>query len=104
MSRGPDIGTLLTRALERQARLAGCAGHIVTADWERWASATFTGARHRITLSALPCPATEAWLAGLSEAEIDVRGHLVADLEIVAVRRQVDAVHADLEVLTVEMQ
>ncbi|OYW22197.1 MULTISPECIES: hypothetical protein [unclassified Sphingomonas] len=104
MSGGPDIGTLLTRALEHQARHAGCPIEINGADWDRWASATFTGARHRIAISTLPCPATEAWLAGLSEADFDLRGHLVADLAVGSVRRTATNVTAELEVLTVEIR
>lgn len=104
MSRGPDIGIALTRAIERGSRRARCPAQILTADWDRWASATFHGARHRIALALLPCPATEAWLAGLAEAEFDVRGHLVADVDLVAVRRTAARVEADLEVLTVELR
>lgn len=102
MSRRPDIGTALTRAIERQSRLARCPAEIVNAQWERWASATFSGARHRITVALLPCPASETWLSGLREAEFDVRGHLIADLDVVAVRRTAPRVEAELEVLTVE--
>lgn len=102
MSRGPDIGTALNRAIERQTRYARCPADIVNADWERWASATFTGARHRITVAMLPCPAAEAWLSTVRDAEFDVRGHLVADVDVVAVRRLAPRVEADLEILTVE--
>src|SRR3546814_4063348 len=51
MSRGPDAGTLLTRALIAAAAADGVAYAITDADWTRWASATFTGAQHRLTLS-----------------------------------------------------
>lgn len=104
MSRGPEIGTLLTRALDRQARHARCPIEIVSADWDRWASATFTGARHHLSLSTFPCPAAEAWLAGLREAEFDLPGHLVADLAVTAIQRTAKCVTADLEILTVEMR
>ncbi len=104
MSRGPDIGTALTRAIERGSRHARCPAQIMAADWDRWASATFTGARHRIAVAMLPCPATEAWLTSLTEAEFDVAGHLVADVDVVAVRRTAARVEADLEVLTVELR
>lgn len=102
MSRGPDIGTALTRAIERHSRYARCPAEIVSATWQRWASATFTGARHCVTVAMLPCPATEAWLTSLRDAEFDVRGHLVADVDVVAVRRLAPRVEADLEILTVE--
>jgi hypothetical protein len=102
MSRGPDIGTALARAIDRQSRLAACPVEILAADWESWASATFTGARHRITVSALPGAAAETWLTNLTDAEFAIRGHLVADMVVVAVRRRANAIQADLEVLTVE--
>lgn len=102
MSRGPDIGTALLRALEKQARHAGCPVSVLHADWQRWASATFAGARHQISVSACPCPALNDWLGGLPEAEFVMRGHLVADVVVTAVRRSAASVEADLEVLTVE--
>ncbi len=102
MSRGPDIGTALSRAIELHSRYARCPADIVSATWQRWASATFTGARHRITVALLPCPATETWLNSLRDAEFDLRGHLVADVDVVAVRRLAPRVEADLEILTVE--
>ena len=52
MSRGPDPGTALVRALEANARRAGCPVRMTASDWTRWASATFTGARHDLTLEA----------------------------------------------------
>lgn len=102
MSRGPDIGTALTRAITQQARRADCTVEIVTADWEQWASATFVGARHQITLAAPLNPAIERWLGGLADAEFAISGHLVADLAINATRKSADRVEAELEILTVE--
>ncbi|WP_137864976.1 MULTISPECIES: hypothetical protein [unclassified Sphingomonas] len=102
MSRGPDAGTLLRRAIEANAEAAGCPVVPVESDWTRWASATFTGARHLLALAAPPSPALDAWIAHLPEAELRLRGHLVADLVIEHVRRAADAVTVSLEVLTVE--
>ncbi|OYY72438.1 hypothetical protein [Sphingomonas sp. 28-63-12] len=104
MSRGPDIGTALIRAIGRHAGDAGCAIEIVSADWDHWASATFAGARHQITLAAEACPAITGWLGGLAEAEFDISGHLVADLAVTAVRRSGGRIEAALEVLTVEVR
>lgn len=100
MSRGPDATTLLERRLRIAAEAAGVAITIVTADATPWASATFNGARHRLTLVGEGA-AFERWVARLPEADLPVRGHLVADL---VVRRAVaeDGVVIDLEVLTVE--
>ncbi|MEP9361064.1 hypothetical protein [Sphingomonas sp. KR3-1] len=102
MSRGPDAETLLRRALEAGAEAAGCPVTLVQSDWTRWASATFTGARHLLSLAAPPSPALDAWIAGLPETELRLRGHLVADLVVEHVRRAEDRVTIALEVLTVE--
>lgn len=75
---------------------------VVDADWVPWASATFTGARHRLTIVAEKGPATMAWLAALPEMELPIAGHLVADLAVIAVEQDEEALRATLEVLTVE--
>lgn len=97
MSRGPDAATLLERRLRIAAEAAGVTVTVGEADWTRWASATFVGARHRLTLSGSGV-AFDAWIAGLAEANLPLRGHLVADVALVA--RTGDAVM--VEVLTVE--
>ncbi|MDG2534307.1 hypothetical protein P6144_11655 [Sphingomonas sp. HITSZ_GF] len=104
MSRGPDAETLLRRALEASAEAAGCPVTLAESDWARWASATFTGARHLLALTAPPSPALDAWIAALPEAELRLRGHLVADLVVEHVRRAGDSVRVSLEVLTVEQR
>ena len=102
MSRGPDAATLLERALIAGAQAAGCPVTVAHADLTRWASATFTGARHMLTLAATASPALERWIADLPEAEFALRGHLVADLSVEAVRREGADVTVMLEILTVE--
>jgi hypothetical protein len=102
MSRGPDAATLLARALLAGAEGAGCPVTIVEADWSRWASVTFTGARHMLRLAAPPSPALIAWVAALPETEFVLRGHLVADLSVAAVRHAGAEIAIELEVLTVE--
>ena len=102
MSRGPDAATLLARALTGSAAAAACPVTLVSSDWSRWASATFTGARHSVVLSAPPSPALIAWIATLPEAELVLRGHLVADLSVIAVRHAGDEITMGLEILTVE--
>ena len=97
MSRGPDAATLLERRLRIAAEAAGVAVTVGEADWTPWASATFVGARHRLTVSGSGI-AFDAWVAGLAEAELPLRGHLVADIAVVT--RTEDAVV--VEVLTVE--
>ena len=103
MSRGPDIGTLLQRALLRDAAAAGCNVTIADAETTRWASATFAGARHRIVLAGPDDAALAAWLGGAAEADLPVRGHLVADLIVAAVARRDGAAEVAIEALTVEV-
>lgn len=102
MSGWPDAGAQLERALTRSAEQAGFALVIRAASWTRWASATFTGARHRVTVTATPSPAFDRWLAALPEAEFRLRGHLVADLVVTGERRTGELADAELEALTVE--
>jgi len=98
MSRGPDVGTRLARAIE-----ASRPGGVVLARESRpWASVTFSGARHRLTIEAGAEPGLEAWIAGLPEQEMRVPGHLVADLEVVSVERRAGGARVAIEVLTVE--
>ncbi|MDJ0277192.1 hypothetical protein QLH51_10340 [Sphingomonas sp. 2R-10] len=98
MSRGPDATTLLERRLRIAAEAAGATIAIVAADATPWASATFNGARHRLTLAGGGA-AFERWIAALPEADLPLRGHLVADVQVVG-RAVAGAV--GLEVLTVE--
>lgn len=101
MSRGPDIGTLLVRALYRLSCTAGCPLEIVESDWVRWASATFSGARHAQVWCAAPSAALDDWLAALPEADVVLRGHLLADIVVSAVTRTADTVRIEIAALTV---
>ena len=102
MSRGPDVTTLL----ERRLLLAGQAGrHGITIDGIEstpWASATFNGARHRVRLGGTATSELQAWLQALPEAELPLRGHLVADLALLSSEVEGDRLRAEIEVLTVE--
>src|SRR3546814_16519572 len=80
----------------------GVACAITDADWTRWASATFTGAQHRLTLSGAFTPALDDWLTALPDREFALPGHLVADLTILAMRASPDRIEAELHALTVE--
>ena len=102
MSRGPDPGTALVRALEANAKRAGCPVRLNASDWTRWASATFTGTRHSLTLTAAASPRLDRWLMGLSEAEFALRNYLLADLVVTRMCRDGDRVTVTLEALTVE--
>ena len=72
-----------------------------------WASATFTGARHELTFRIEgdgAKAAADAFLANLSAAEFQLRGHIMADIALLWEER-VDGeelVRISLEALTVE--
>lgn len=102
MSRGPDAATLLERALQASAEAAGCPISVQKAQMTRWASNTFTGARHILTLAGEASPALDAWMAALPEAEFALRGHLVAETSVQSTCCEDAAVTAVLEVLTLE--
>ena len=99
---GTDVGALFGRALERSADAAGLSLAIERASATRWASATFTGTRHDLTLTLAPGPAAAAWLATLPEAEWTIRGQLVADLRVMRAAVTADRLTAVIEALTVE--
>lgn len=80
--RGPDVATMLVRTLREQALAAGCTIHLVAIEGRPWASATFTGMQHRLTIAAVAVPGLRSWIAGLPEAEFTMRGHIVADLVV----------------------
>lgn len=101
MSRGPDAGVRLERALIASAAQAGCAVTIIDATWLRWASATFAGARHTIWLEATAGPALDRWLADLPEADLALRESLVADLAVAQVVHAEGQARITLEALTV---
>lgn len=102
MSRGPDAATAFHRALIVSAEQGGCAVTIDRFETDRWSSATFTGARHQLMISAEAGQAIDAWLDALPEAELPVRHHLVADIVVTARRRVGERMECDLEALTVE--
>lgn len=101
-ARGPDAGTLLRRAIERDAERHGCDVLVDAVDLTPWASATFAGARHRLTLRGDPGAAFDAWLARLPEADLPLRRHLVADLALLSVTHRDGTATCEIEALTVE--
>ena len=102
MSRGPDAHTLLLRALCASAEKVGCDVTICASDLMRWESATFSGARHSVTLGATHSPRFDRWVGQLPEAEFSLRTHLVADLTVSSLTRNGDQATVTLEVLTIE--
>jgi hypothetical protein len=75
---------------------------VASADWTRWASATFSGARHDIALRASGSDALDRWIAALPDSDLSAPGMLVADLLVMAVRREGEKVTILIEALTVE--
>ena len=92
-----DAAVLLVRALGIAARAAGATIVVRATDERCWASATFAGIRHRIDLEVGSDAATGDWLAALPDAELMLRGHLVADLAVERLGAQVR-----LDILTIE--
>jgi len=76
-----DAATLLARLLAARAAAAGVV--LIVQDWRTrpWASATFVGERHEV-LAAMTGEAAPGFLAGLPEADLPLRGHLVADVAV----------------------
>jgi len=97
-----DAAPLLASALRRSAGATGVAIEIVEQDDRPWASLTFTGARHRITLAADACPKFDAWLAAIGTAALTMRGHVAGEPDLVATHRIGTRHHATLDVVTVE--
>lgn len=71
----------------------------------RWASVTFQGARHELVFRLEGEGAEEAaerFLAGLDARNFALRGHLVADVSLVAQERRPGFARIRLDALTVE--
>lgn len=98
MSRDRDTGARLARAIEA----AGPAVKVAARDALCWASVTFSGARHRLTLTATDSPELDRWLNALPDADFAIPGQLVADIEVGEMVRAGDKVAVVVEVLTVD--
>jgi hypothetical protein len=101
MAREVDPMMMLMRAIDADARRAGCAVTLARAETRRWSSATFVGARHELTVEASDSPALDAWLDALPAAELPVRAQLVADLVVKGVTRAAGVATVAIEALTV---
>lgn len=100
--RGPGPSALLQRAITTSARASAVEITIGSVHATDWASATFCGARHVIDGHAPATAAIDHWLAVLPEADLPLRGHLVADLVIAGAARDGARHCFTIEVLTVE--
>lgn len=101
----PGAGPELKRAVRACFTALGAPLTIEALASRPWASITFSGERHRLTL-CLPGPgaraAVDAFLDGLEEREFALRGHLLADIAAAGVESDADGqVRLVLEALTV---
>jgi hypothetical protein len=102
----PGAGMELKRALRASFTALGAPLTFEALESRPWASITFSGERHRLTL-CLPGPgaqaAVDAFLDGLAEREFALRGHILADIEPARIARDADGqIRLTLEALTVE--
>jgi hypothetical protein len=101
---GNDATTALLRALRRTFHGVNFV-NFERVQSREWASITFTGARHEITIR-LGGPDAEAtadrFLQNLDAAEFRLRGHILADIALVTLERTDHGVRLHLEALTVE--
>lgn len=96
MPRYPDPHVRLGKAL---VAIAG--GELVESSQTAWASATFSGARHRYVLGVSPGSAPEA-LANLADFEFDLPGHIVADIVLGERQERAGLQRIAIDALTVE--
>ena len=99
-----DATTALLRAI--RGSFVSFAGFAVEEVRSRsWASVTFSGARHELSIR-LDGEGAEAaaasFLGGLEAAEFDLRGHVLADIALVSEEQRPGSVRIRLEALTVE--
>ena len=78
MSRRPDPGIQLLRALTRSAATSGASVTLRHDALAPWASATFVGGLHRVVAEG----AAPDWLTALPTTELPLIGHYVADLTV----------------------
>lgn len=84
-----------------------CGVEVERCSSRRWASITFSGQRHELSLrleGRQAGAAADALVRELSERDFALRGHIVADIAVASQERRPDGglVRLDLEALTVE--
>ena len=98
--RGPDAGTLLIRALRSLASAANVPIRVEAIACTPWASATFVGTQHRLTIVVDPVPGLRDRIDALPDTEFAMRGHIVADLAVDHIETIDDREHVTIAVLT----
>lgn len=94
----PDAATALLHALGE--RLGSAPYQVESLSCRDWASATFSGTRHKLTL-LIGADHSAAFLDGIEEAEFALRGHILADIAVTGCERVGDSARVALEALTV---
>ena len=103
MSRRADPHAGLLRHLRARLAQAGLAAELQSSHSERWASATFTGARHRFHFAAAGlAEGVQRIAAELGESDLPLPDHIVADIALVPAAPGPDGLHFSVEALTVE--
>lgn len=86
--------------LERALRERGVF-RLLAAEERAWASAMFSGARHRLRL-AMATEVAERFLDGIEDAEFDLGAHLLADITGARAGTDGAEVIVEIEALTIE--
>lgn len=102
MSKPKPIEQQIEAALVASADGHRCPVWISASEMVTWASASFNGARHKLTVMGEPSANLDAWIAMLPDAEWALADHLVAELTVEMVTRNAGAVSIELEILTVQ--
>ncbi len=102
-----SLGERLARVVIANIGTIGCETRVEPVSQTDWASVTFTGARHRLRVTLAGEGAVGAaadFLGKLSDLELPISGHLVADVALVAEERGDNGryVALELEALTIE--
>ena len=87
-ARAPHVRRPWLQLLSAVMELAGSAAELLRHTEKPWASVTFTGSRHAITLAFTGAEAAamgEIFIAALPEHEFDVPRQIVADAAVLAV-------------------
>lgn len=100
-----DAASALLRAVRNA--FAGFGGALVVEEMRsrRWASITFTGARHELRFRLEGRTAdeeAERFVSSLEAAEFALRGHVLADIALVSQVREEGRAVIEVEALTVE--
>jgi hypothetical protein len=99
--RGPAAAALLGRALSASAHAAGATVEIDTCEAETWFSATFSGTRYALALTAPDEASTMRWLSALPSQDLPLAGHLLAELSVAQVAQRAGRLHLRIDALTV---